>query len=873
MGFIGRSALLASVVAACLASPLALSPAVAGGCANEAARAQAGAGALPDCRAFELVTPAFKEGVAVGSEPLISEGGTRLIVGALGLFAGAERATGAGGIGSEGGVGADYELARGASGWTTAPVPAPPIAEFPAAGMQTDASPDLASTLWRLGSSSQRAGEGDLYRRAVGGELAHLGPLQPPGEAPRFGNEGSYLGASRDLGQVLVNKSEDQGRWPGDVTSGPDSLYEYAGANRAEPELVGVSNSGVLGSNSEARLISDCGSALGGVQGVQRVDAYNSISAGGEAVFFTALACGAAPVVNELYARIGGASTVAISEPQLSAGRCTGACAGAKHEEGVFQGASADGSKVYFTTSQPLLNSDEQGTGSGLDLYEAELEGGALARLVQVSHDPSPTGAAEVAGVARVSADGSHVYFLAKGVLTTTPNGNGEAAEQGAYNLYVYTAAAAGVPASTAFVARLVSSGEAEELRRGVEQSEAVEAEQAVMTEKAHLVTRTQHQIKTVRGEVAAEESRCEGPSGPERDQCEAALDELEAQLEALSEELPELEEELSEAETELSETISNGLSSAVAARDGVTVADAGRPFAATPDGRSLVFVSARALAGTGDDSTGRQVFEYDQQSGHVWLISVGQYSTSSALSPKIVVSDYREIDRVSEANSSMTVSDDGAHVFFESPDALAPHAAKGEFIKCLTEGSQAACTSPAYAQNVYQYHEGDVSLITTLRDTSGAGLQRLLGTDSSGSDVFFTTVEPLLAQDTDTQIDIYDARVGGGFGGTATQPGCSGDGCEGPPGAAPSLPAPGTAVVGASGNLAAPLPGASPPLVAKAKTKPLTRAQKLARALKACSKKPRHSRAACVRLAKKRYGAKSKTPRRHGSKPGNGRR
>jgi hypothetical protein len=49
--------------------------------------------------------------------------------------------------------------------------------------------------------------------------------------------------------------------------------------------------------------------------------------------------------------------------------------------------------------------------------------------------------------------------------------------------------------------------------------------------------------------------------------------------------------------------------------------------------------------------------------------------------------------------------------------------------------------------------------------------------------------------------------------------------------------------------------------------TKPLTRAQKLARALKACKKlRPKHKRAVCEARAKRKFGAKA-TARRAGTR------
>ena len=126
---------------------------------------------------------------------------------------------------------------------------------------------------------------------------------------------------------------------------------------------------------------------------------------------------------------------------------CSGVCREDENEENghtrspaLFEGASEDGSKVFFSTEQPLLNGDKDAT---RDLYEAEVGAAGVTRLVQVSAgdetDPNRGSGAEVASVVRISEDGSHVYYVAKGALTTTPNANGEHAEAGAYNLTCMT--------------------------------------------------------------------------------------------------------------------------------------------------------------------------------------------------------------------------------------------------------------------------------------------------------------------------------------------------------------------------------------------------------------------------------------------------
>ena len=61
----------------------------------------------------------------------------------------------------------------------------------------------------------------------------------------------------------------------------------------------------------------------------------------------------------------------------------------------------------------------------------------------------------QVQGVVAISPDGSHVYFVAQGVLTTTANGQGQTATAGANNLYVFERDAAYPDGWTSFIATL----------------------------------------------------------------------------------------------------------------------------------------------------------------------------------------------------------------------------------------------------------------------------------------------------------------------------------------------------------------------------------------------------------------------------------
>jgi hypothetical protein len=153
-------------------------------------------------------------------------------------------------------------------------------------------------------------------------------------------------------------------------------------------------------------------------------------------------------------------------------------------------------------------------------------------------------------------------------------------------------------------------------------------------------------------------------------------------------------------------------------------------------------------------------------------------------------------LQQPTSVDSDLSLAKTGA-VAFMSSLALTPQAVPGRPV-----------TASLLTQNIYEYREGQVYLISPADEAAPANIRtRLAGIDASGNDVFFASTDALVPQHTDTQVGLYDARVKGGFPGPIVPNGCEGEACEGPLPAAPVAAAPASNVVGPSGNLVAPAP------------------------------------------------------------------
>jgi hypothetical protein len=202
------------------------------------------------------------------------------------------------------------------------------------------------------------------------------------------------------------------------------------------------------------------------------------------------------------------------------------------------------------------------------------------------------------------------------------------------------------------------------------------------------------------------------------------------------------------------------------------------RTVEASPDGRWLAFNSVAEL--TGQSNTGPcqydgateeysgsvpcpQVFLFDSQNNTLTCASCNP-GGSSPLGKSVL----RIVGGAPGSSVQPRYLDDAGRLYFDSDDSLS------------------SLDTNQGIEDVYKYRpaslegcarvEGCVTLISGGR---GSYDSNFLAVDPSGENVFFTTRQRLVPTDTDSAIDVYDARRGGGFQEPAPTPGCVGEACQ----------------------------------------------------------------------------------------------
>jgi hypothetical protein len=283
-----------------------------------------------------------------------------------------------------------------------------------------------------------------------------------------------------------------------------------------------------------------------------------------------------------------------------------------------------------------------------------------------------------------------------------------------------------------------------------------------------------------------------------------------------------------------------------------------------TPDGQGLVFMSNQSLPVQGfphgyDNEGQEEVYVYDATEGVLSCVSCSPSGEPPQTSLE-AEGDQRAAAFIpvswSDSYIPTMISGDGDRVFFQSFMPLVSRATDGKL-------------------NVYEWEregtgscgEGDGAdggCIYLLSGGTSSEPSWLLGASANGSDAFVISKANLTSDADDELYKLFDARVGGVE--PLAPPACTGTGCQGVPGAPPVFATPASVTYAGVGNF--PLPG-SVTAVVKGRARPLTRAQKLKKALKACAAKPRSRRASCESQARKRYGPQNKAKGLAGAKRG----
>jgi hypothetical protein len=763
-----------------------IAPTEAEPCPNEALRHESNvdpkigvpySAQLPDCRAYEIVSPPGKNGALLGEiglkglNPEIAETGGQVTTAAIQCFASASSCAGVRGEGGQ-----PFGFTRGDAGWAAAALTLPVSL---AAGDTTVASnPNSGNVLF--GAVSNTTSLEEAYARTGDGTVRAIGPVSPISGSSVL-KSGALVDTTADMSHVVWDAGANSGWVFGGLAKG--SLFEYSGFGNASPTLVAVT-----GGAGSSDLIGSCGESLGG-SGQEGSNLYGSLSADGSVVYFTVETCpaggtgsnaGVAVPARELYARVNGSQTVLISR-HATEGCGEPGCVGSAPRDANFQGASRDGSRVFFTSTQRLTDDATQDTrsqdtartigcsevgvgASGCNLYESECAGScsdpAARHLVDVSAGDSSGVGPRVQGVMAISPDGSHVYFVAQGALTETPNVQGQEPVAGGDNLYVYERDSEHPAGHLAFVSTLpggTETSESNEWAEGVEQADV------------------------------------------------------------------------------------------------------------TDDGGVLVFESYGALTADALPGSGFQVYRYDAASGVLQRVSIGagggfDDNGNAGGAEAEIVPDWI-FERVGPGRVDPTMSADGSRVFFMSARGLTPGA--------LNEVPQHEVPqegAAALVENVYEWeadgkgscHEaqGCVYLISDGGDT--ASKTGLLGADATGENVLIATTARLVGQDTDTELDYYDARVDGGFPRPTATSSCGSAGeCHSGGSEPPGSGSPGSQSFTGPGN-PAPTLQSGRPSTGKPPNPAQVRAAKLKKALDACRKYKSHKkRASCQTKARKRYGPK----------------
>jgi hypothetical protein len=712
-------------------------------CENEAVRSTQGSTYLPECRAWELVSP--------GSAPSLEPFGMRAAASG-GIYAYSSKYP----MTNAGGSGFYYLARRGETGWAIEEVAPQDSSEtsnrvtcYQALYYSASLNQSVLSDGWeiheeeptlpRCGNESEvqlapgaPVGFGNLFLRSEAGSDALINAT-PEGVAPA---NAVLQWASSDLSHVVFR--EKAGLAPGAAPT-EYNLYEWS---HGELQLVSVMPNGQPAGGAELAdgIEPHSGETGGGPHtSASLATAFHAVSGDGERVFFT--------VGEALYVRVH-----ALQPPSaISAEKCVEpakACTvqvdltqggSGPNGGGTFWYANASGSRVFFADENRLTTNSFAIKGRP-DLYEYDIDTGVLTDLTP-GRKVEP---GDARGLSGASEDGSYVYFVADSILTgSQQNVSLAVAQPEQPNLYL--------------------------------------AHEGALT---FIATLSQGRDQQVWQELSKQ----------------ANTNVLRARV--------------------------------------------------SPNGLLLEFQSANALTpavdnapaeaedcGLGTESCS-EVYLYEAGSQQINCVSCGSRAPTG--NTEVPPTGHASNDGRSPGYLTRTLFESG-QVFFTTPNALATQ-------------------DENHADDVYEYREGSVWLLSGGQDPAGAELSEAT---EDGREVFFITGQALVHADTDSGYHVYDARVGGGFleePPSAPEP-CEGETCLAPPSGGLAFTPPGSVgFVGPGNENAANSGSGKPGSTGSGRGANRKRAER--KALRRCARKHRRRRVrqTCERKVRSRFDSRRKT-------------
>lgn len=644
--------------------------------------------ALPDCRAYEMVSPLDKANgdVAVGAGAVSIAGlfrsstsGERITYSSVQSFGETQAAPQTSQY-----LATRQPLGDSEQGWSTEPISPPMTSPVLALAGRLSTpylafSPDLCTAWLRTAfdpplATGALAGFPNLYRRqncgAGAGSYEALSTVEPPNALPEEYWRLTFQGASADGAHAIYLAPDNLTE---DAPAQPAQCIDGSAANACQPRLyehvagqAGLRNVCILPTEQPTKKPCSAGTTAPIPAEEEFAGNFeNAISADGERIFWTESGNG----LGRIYVRIGGAQTLDVSKAGEALSKTSGS---------QFWSAAQDGTAAIFTT--------------GTDLYHFEVD----------SEETTPI-AEGVQGLLGTSEDATRVYFVAK--------------EAGELNLYLWEK---GAPA-TRFIGTLAPT----DVGTGGDTPSPFDV-------------------------------------SPQR-----------------------------------------------------------RTSRVTPDGRHVAFMSSASL--TGYDNTDvvsgqpdAEVFLYDATAnggaGELRCVSCNPSGArpkgkrievnnglpsiwaAAKLPGCVTVAFYCGWERALHA--SRALAEDGSRLYFESHEALVPRDTNG--VQDVYQWQQPGSGSCDPGDATFSQDSGGcVDLISSGQSPRESAF---VDADTSGEDVFLTTLSSLVLQDYGL-VDIYNAKPGGGFPPPPTpKPGCEGEACQSPP-PPPPLSTPASAGFRGPGN------------------------------------------------------------------------